>query len=307
MREVSLIARGCPVVGPKGQRRHETPEHAGARPTWQCPGMREVSLITRGCPVVEHVGREKTAGACHGLASQRQHFLAAYGHNAYNGTDPSGLRYAPFMPRLARIVIPGASHHVTQRGNNQQAVFRDDGDRVKYLELLRHYSEMHCLRIVAYCLMTNHIHLVAVPGFEQSLADTVGRTHQQYTEHFNFKYECRGHLWQNRYYSCPMDLDHTLNALAYVELNPVRAGMIGEAWAYPWSSAAAHTGHGGNRLLDLSKWFSEFTAESWAETLGGFQTKTQFVEQIRRHTRKGRPLGTDRAFLGQVAYWRASH
>lgn len=209
------------------------------------------------------------------------------------------------MTRSARIVIPGVAHHLTQRGNNGQLTFFDDEDRLKYLELLRYYSTLHHLRILGYCLMTNHIHIVAVPRQEESLAGAIGRTHQQYTEHINSKYVRRGHLWQSRFYSCPMDLDHTINAIAYAEVNPVRAGMIRDAWDYRWSSAPAHTNHKENRLLDLSRWFREFTPESWTETLATFHRKTQFVNDIRRYTRKGRPLGTDRSFLDQVARWRA--
>ncbi|MCF6287586.1 MAG: transposase, partial [Candidatus Hydrogenedentes bacterium] len=115
------------------------------------------------------------------------------------------VRYPAFMPRTARIVIPGAAHHATQRGNNKQVIFLDDEDRLKYLDLLRHYSVEFHLRIVAYCLMTNHIHLVAVPGFKTSLADAIGRTHQQYTSYFHDKQNLIGHLWQSRFFSCPMD------------------------------------------------------------------------------------------------------
>jgi len=221
------------------------------------------------------------------------------------GVDtPLFSRYVTFMPRSARIVIPGAAHHVTQRGKNQQVVFRDDEDRLKYLDLLRHYGERYHLRVVAYCLMTNHIHLVVVPGFESSLADAIGRTHQMYSDYFNEKRERSGHLWQSRYYSCPMDMEHTLNALAYVELNPVRAGMVRDAWDYPWSSAAAHVGKRGDRLLNLSRWFREFTTEAWIENLGGFKEKPEAAEEIRRYTHKGRPLGREKSFLEQIARWR---
>ncbi len=159
------------------------------------------------------------------------------------------------MLRTARIVISGAAHHATQRGNNKQVVFLDDEDRLKYLGLLRHYSVEFHLRIVAYCLMTNHIHLVAVPGFKTSLADAIGRTHQQYTSYFHDKHNLSGHLWQSRFFSCPMDTAYAMNAVAYVELNPVRAGMVAEPWSYAWSSAASHVGLRSARLLNLSRCF----------------------------------------------------
>jgi putative transposase len=149
--------------------------------------------------------------------------------------------------------------------------------------------------------MTNHIHMVAVPGFESSLGDSIGRTHQMYSDYFNAKYARKGHLWQSRYYSCPMDMEHTLNALAYVELNPVRACMVSNAWDYLWSSAAAHVGRRPDRLLDLSRWFREFTAGEWIENLYGFKGRTEVAEQVGRYTHKGRPLGRDKSFLDKIA------
>ena len=208
------------------------------------------------------------------------------------------------MPRSARIVLPGVAHHVTQRGNNKQDVFLDEEDRSKYLDLLRHYSELFDLRIIAYCLMSNHLHLVVVPMNEESLAETLGRTHQQYTEHFHTRYARSGHLWQSRFYSCPMDVEHAVNAIAYVELNPVRAKMVDTAWNYPWSSASAHLGQRGDRLLDLSRWFGQFSVERWFEMLSISEKDTAMAETVRRHTQKGRPLGREKNFLQQVDWWK---
>lgn len=201
------------------------------------------------------------------------------------------------MPRTARIVIPGAAHHITQRGNDRQSVFFDDEDHRKYLELLRLFGEEFSLRVIAYCLMKNHIHVVGVPGFESSLSDAIGRTHQQYTAYFQDKYSRSGHLWQSRFFSCPMDEAHTLNALAYVELNPVRACITAEPWLYPWSSAQAHAGLRGDRLLDLTRWFRQFTAQEWVEALGGKREDSDLVRDIRRHTQRGKPWGSDLGFL----------
>ncbi len=208
------------------------------------------------------------------------------------------------MPRSPRIVIPGVAHHLTQRGNNKCDVFLDDDDRHTYLELLHRHSNGHQLRIVAYCLMSNHLHLVGIPASEDSLAEALGRTHQQYTEHFHTKYEQSGHLWQSRFYSCPMDAEHAVNAIAYVELNPLRAGMVQEAWGYPWSSAAPHLGQRGDRLLDLTRWFRRFTAESWFEMLSVSEKDTAMADSVRRHTQKGRPLGKEPAFLSRVDTWK---
>lgn len=204
------------------------------------------------------------------------------------------------MPRSARLVIPGAAHHVTQRGNSGQPVFHQGGDRENYLELFRDYCDKHRVRVLAYCLMTNHVHLVLIPYEESSLANAVGLTHQLYTTYYNDRYEKSGHLWQSRFFSCPMDEDHTLNAIAYTELNPVRARMVREAPDYRWSSARAHLGIEGNPLLNLERWFTRFGPADWKQTLEDFPGNAHMAETIRSHTRRGTPLGRNKQFLDRV-------
>jgi putative transposase len=130
------------------------------------------------------------------------------------------------MPRVARVVIPGVPHHVTQRGNNRQDVFYTDDDRRHYLRLLGEQSH----RVLGYCLITNHVHLVVVPEHENSLARAIGRTHYLYTLYINRMHSRSGHLWQNRFFSCGLDEKHAYCALRYVELNPVRARIKQRAW-----------------------------------------------------------------------------
>ena len=196
------------------------------------------------------------------------------------------------MARTARIVLPGVPHHITQRGNQKQQVFFDDHDRAVYLALLRENATEHGIRIVAYCLMPNHVHIVGIPAREESLAKGIGRTHFRYTEHIHAKLKTQGHLWQNRFYSCPMDEPHTLNALAYVELNPVRAGLVCDAWDYTWSSAKAHCySNAESTLLNLKRWRSHFTAVEWRESLRLAADDIAFANKVRVYTHKGRPLG----------------
>ena len=204
------------------------------------------------------------------------------------------------MPRLARIVIPGCPHHVTQRGNNRQDVFFVDDDRLTYLTLLGEESEKHGLSVEGYCLMTNHVHLVATPTAEDSLAKTLGRTHFRYTQYVNRLHGRSGHLWQNRFYSCALDDDHTWTAMAYVEQNPVRARIVRRPWRYRWSSAAAHCGHAGDRsgLLDLKRWGRRLGANDWEETLAETVGK-ETLSVVRLNTHRGRPLGSDR-FLSKI-------
>ena len=108
---------------------------------------------------------------------------------------------------MARVVAVGAPHHVTQRGNNRQQVFFSDLDRRFYLTLLRHHAECQGLRVLGWCLMTNHVYVVGIPQHERSLARTLGRAHYEYTIYLNRRRKRSGHLWQNRFFSTPLDRD----------------------------------------------------------------------------------------------------
>jgi putative transposase len=197
------------------------------------------------------------------------------------------------MPRLPRIIVPGTPHHATQRGNNRQMVFRSDDDRRVYLHCLRTHAETYGLQVVAYCLMGNHTHVIGVPEHSESLGKALGRTHFQYTHYFNGTHGRSGHLWQNRYFSCPMDDGHAYQALRYVEQNPVRAGIAKQAWEYPWSSAQLHCGLAkGSTMLDMVAWWERWTPEEWREVLRVTQDDV-WLRRIRSGTTRGRPLGGD--------------
>jgi len=146
------------------------------------------------------------------------------------------------MPRRARVVFEGVGHHITQRGNYRQNVFEDDSDKRKYVEFIREYSEKYGMKIYAYCLMSNHVHFIAAPVKEDSLAMTFKYANMRYSSYFNRKNKRSGHLWQGRFYSCPLHFEHALEALRYVERNPVRAKMVELPWEYEWSSAREHVG-----------------------------------------------------------------
>jgi putative transposase len=195
------------------------------------------------------------------------------------------------MPRVARIAVPGVPHHVTQRGNNQQQVFFGDDDRRIYLARLREHAAGHGLAILGYCLMPNHVHLVVVPEHEQSLAKGIGRTHLRYTQYVNRAYERNGHLWQNRFFSCGLDEAHCWVALRYIEYNPVRTGLVDQAWDYSWSSAAAHVGRpDSSRILDLTQWSLTWDAQRWREWLAAGEDDAG-ASAVREYTHSGRPLG----------------
>ncbi len=201
------------------------------------------------------------------------------------------------MPRAARIVIENVPHHITQRGNNRQDVFFTDDDRLQYLAFLKDRSETYGLTILGYCLMTNHVHIVAIPRSADSLARAIGRANFLYTQYINRLLGRSGHLWQNRFYSCALDELHFWRTMCYVERNPVRAQIVTDAWQYEWSSAAAHvSGKDQFDLLDLNWWKKEWGPgkwSAWKEELRNPED-VEVSRDIRKCLRTGQPLATDR-------------
>jgi putative transposase len=204
-----------------------------------------------------------------------------------------------FMPRLARTVAVGYSHHITQRGNNHQDVFFVDDDRRVYLDLLHEQADKYGLEISGYCLMSNHVHLIATPHAEDALAEAVGRTHFRYTQYINRLHKRSGHLWQGRFYSCALDERHFWLAMKYVERNPVRARLCRKPWRYAWSSAAAHVDAAArSEILNLSDWYDRVSAARWREELS-MGLEESDVKRLRSRTYTGRPLGSD-SFLSKL-------
>jgi putative transposase len=205
------------------------------------------------------------------------------------------------MPRTARIVLPAVPHHITQRGNNRQDVFFVDDDRLAYLKVLQRQSARYGLKIVGYCLMTNHVHLIVVPEHADSLAKAIGRTHWLYAQYVNKLHGRSGHLWQNRFYSNGMDDSHCLLAMRYVERNPLRAGICRIAARYRWSSAAAHCGEkDGIGLLDDKLWKDLSAGLDWEQQLS-LSLAREDVSRLRRSWHTGRPLASD-GFLSKFEH-----
>ena len=205
------------------------------------------------------------------------------------------------MPRIARIVLPGCAHHVTQRGNNRRNVFHSDDERELYLSLLAEYAERFGLSVQAYCLMSNHVHLVATPAREESLARTIGRVNWRYAQEHNRRRSSSGHVWQNRFHSCALDEKHYWLALAYVERNPARAGLVKRAWEWPWSSAAAHCGKKTKpeleAMLNLDEWRAQMQPADWRKVLHSAGEEDE-AEELRMRTRTGRAWADGR-FVGK--------
>ena len=196
------------------------------------------------------------------------------------------------MPRNARYVVPGLPYHVTQRGSNRQRVFYSPTDYKMYLSLIREQLADTGCRVLAYCLMTNHVHLVVVPERADSLPVLFRRAHGRYAQYLNTRRHRSGHLWQQRYFSCPLAESHYWMALRYVEQNPCRAWMVKSAEEYRWSSAAAHLGQGKDRsgVLDMEFWERGGGAGTWREMHDEGASPDQLV-LLRQCTYAGRPFG----------------
>lgn len=163
-----------------------------------------------------------------------------------------------------------------------------------YVDLLRANCLKFSLDVWAYCLMPNHIHLISVPRGSESLARTLGRTHADYARHFNLEHRSCGHVWQAQFFSCPLDEDHLWRAMAYVERNPVRAGLVNAAELWRWSSARAHLrGADEWRLADISRCREAFGSDRWTEVLRTSIEEEALAQRLREATVRGRPLGSE--------------
>ena len=195
------------------------------------------------------------------------------------------------MPRIARAVVRGVPRHVTQRGNRRQDVFFSDQDRLRYLSWLKAYADRAGLEVWAYCLMTNHVHLVVVGRQADSMAKAIGRAHMRYSRWINRQQGWSGHLWANRFASTPLDERHLWTAVKYVELNPVRAGIVKSTEEYPWSSASSHTTGTQDFLLFQSRPFPG-PISNWSKWLKeGLNPEDEKL--LRRCTYSGRPCGSE--------------
>ena len=195
------------------------------------------------------------------------------------------------MARLPRVVVLDVPHHVTQRGNARQVVLSSDADRITYLELLREYAQLYGLGLLGYCLMSNHVHLIVVPHVPEALSQSLRQAHGRYASYWNARYGSTGHVWQGRFYSCPLDEPHLWKALRYVELNPVRAKMVEAADTWRWSSAAAHCGlTNPDPILEMERWQKRWTAGAWSQFLADGESATE-MRELRHSTHTGRPLG----------------
>lgn len=200
------------------------------------------------------------------------------------------------MARIARVVAPGYPHHIIQRGNRRQRVFFSDDDRIAYLDYLRTYAKPAGIHFWAYCLMDNHVHLIAVPERGESFARGFSEAHRRYTRMINFRESWRGYLWQGRFKSYPLSESHLYAAMRYIERNPVRAKIVKDAWHYPWSSARTHVLKEKNPILDDN--FVISGIKDWKAFLAEEDVSIN-INTHKIHANTGRPLG-DKKFIEAI-------
>ena len=197
------------------------------------------------------------------------------------------------MSRIARIIVPGEPHHIVQRGNRGLPVFFCDDDYRYYMEVMRKWCDKHSITILAYCLMTNHVHLIAVPETEDGLRRAIGEAHRRYTVRVNRREQWIGHLWQGRFSSFAMDESYLLAAARYIELNPVKAGMVENPADYQWSSARAHLAKEDDQFVETAPLLK--LVPNWGRFLS--EAEDDDVQaKLCQHERTGRPLGDENFF-----------
>jgi putative transposase len=222
------------------------------------------------------------------------------------------------VPRKARIILPNTPHHIVQRGHNRNAVFIEALDYQLYLDTLKEWKEALSVAVYAWCLMTNHVHLILNPGSDpRSIGLLMKRLAARQTRHVN-KFENRtGSLWEGRYKASPIQSDaYLLQYIRYVELNPVKAAIVGRAEDYEWFSYRMKIGLAESQLLDLDPCYlglkapehsyRKFVEEGISETEQAFISERvqrnaltgnlSFVDEVEErmgvrveHRRPGRP------------------
>lgn len=203
------------------------------------------------------------------------------------------------MARYSRLVLPGVALHVVQRGNNRGACFRADGDYLTYLAHLRHLSRKYECEVHAYCLMTNHVHLLLTPPGSEACGLLMRDLGRCYVPYFNRRYERSGTLWEGRFKSCLAEsARYVLACYRYIELNPVRAGMTADAAGFPWSSHRVNLGYSADPLVKPHAEYQALGSDTQSRRAAyrglfaqGFAP--DLLKRIREATQGGYPLASD--------------
>lgn len=181
-------------------------------------------------------------------------------------------------------------HHIVQRGVRRQDVFFRDDDYRYFLNTLKASCKAYAVEVWTYCLMPNHVHLIVVPSSEGGLSLAMADVFERYARFVNSRSGCSGRLWQDRYNSSVLDDEHLEHAVRYVELNPVAAHIVSEAWDYPWSSAQSHVSGVSDGIVDPNRLTQG--RSDWCAYLGSPQDSFM-LSRIRDSIRTGRPSASD--------------
>lgn len=200
------------------------------------------------------------------------------------------------MARLARVVVPGTPHHVTQRGNGGARTFFTDDDYAAYRDLLAEASRAAGTQVWAWVLMPNHVHLILVPADEDGLRRALAPVHRRYAGRIHARERRTGHFWQGRFGAVAMDEAHLAAAIRYVALNPVRARLVRRAEDWRWSSVHAHLAGHGDGLTSVAPVLERFPR--FADLLDAGPDEAAF-ERLRRGVTIGRPVGSE-AFMAEA-------
>ena len=212
------------------------------------------------------------------------------------------------MPRAKRLDLPGVTQHVVQRGNDRQACFFRPVDYVRYLQDLREAAFKFECHVHAYVMMTNHVHLLVTPpvaGAVSRMMQTVGRRYVRYVRYVNDDIGRTGTLWEGRYKSSLVDSErYVLTCYRYIELNPVRAGMVAEPAEYPWSSYRSNAQGLDDPLLSPHPLYLQIAGEakdrrSLYRELVSQALADEDIDAIRQYVQRQRALGSGK-FQAQI-------
>jgi len=204
------------------------------------------------------------------------------------------------VARQPRFVLPGQPQHVIQRGNNRDLIFTDDSDCLRYLEILVDACERHSCMVHAYVLMTNHVHLLITPVRETGISLVMQSLGRRYVQYFNYRYKRTGTMWEGRYKATLMDTEqYLLTCYRYIELNPVRAGMVGYPGDYRWSSFRCNAMGMPDALITPHEIYQALAPDAalrqqYYRALFDYLIDPRVIDGIREATNKGWVLGNDR-------------
>lgn len=191
------------------------------------------------------------------------------------------------MSRLTRIEIPGLPHHVRHGAIEGRPIFTGTFERVLYLKLLRRYTRRHGVSVLSWCLMPDHVHLVVLPGDRHALSRTIGHTHGEFARVVSTWRNLDGAVWGSRFHSCPVEEEAAWSVMRYVELNPVRSGLVLEAEQWNWSSAQAHLKGTDEHALIVAGTWERYSPMPWSMALRPDQDDVQLNRGIREATKRG--------------------